>query len=215
MKTLIIPISEIKNHIFDFQPGKEFKTEWCLDLHGFLTRNGLNERLDRINFHIRDYPLMSEKTKTKLYLLSGIWATLIVVIAVVAFNASYANYESNIYSANSQPPDVNSAIAGTSIVEALIAALTFLARYLIDQKSKKLAKNFENNLKFLLTEYNNQDNPTANWRFVWRSVLSHFSVEANASLNGSIKGKAVPQYVEHAEILLEINDALSDLTANT
>ncbi|KAF0550216.1 tetratricopeptide repeat protein 40 [Gigaspora margarita] len=184
MKTLTIPITEIKNGIFDFQPNKQFRAEWwCLDLHGFLSRNGFKERLDKINLHIQEYPLMSEKMKNKLYWISG--------------------------------PDYSAASTGTITVEALIAGLTFLAKYMIDQKADELAKNFEKNLKLLLAEYNNQDNPTANWKFVWRSVLSHISFEVNSISKGSIKGKAVPKYVEQAEIVLEISDALSTLTANT
>ncbi|CAG8731396.1 17190_t:CDS:1, partial [Dentiscutata erythropus] len=212
----------IKSGIFDFNPDKKFKAEWCLDLHGFLTRDGFKERLDKINYHIKDYSLMSEKLKIRLYWFSGILAILVLVIASAAYQNSLSIYYRNSLSSNnlnnldnSQPPSYENAIAITTTVEALIGALTFLAKYLIDQKSKELAKNFEKSLKYLLTEYNNQDNPTANWRFVWRSVLSHFNIEINANSEGNFKGKAVPKFVEHAEIVLEINDALSDLTAHT
>ncbi|KAF0351280.1 tetratricopeptide repeat protein 40 [Gigaspora margarita] len=221
MKTLIIPLAELKGGIFDFNPDKQFIAEWCLDLYGFLTRDGFKERLDKINIHIDNYSLMSEKMKTRLYWLSGILAILVIVIATAVYQASLSNYYMNSFNINnlndlnnSQPPSYENAIAITTTVEALIGALTFFIKYLIDQKSKELAKNFEKNLKSLLTEYNNQDNPTANWRFVWRSVLSHFNIEINANSDGNFKGKAVPKYVEHAEILLEINDALSNVTAH-
>ncbi|CAG8554557.1 27541_t:CDS:1 [Gigaspora margarita] len=220
MKTLTIPITEIKNGIFDFQPNKQFRAEWCLDLHGFLSRNGFKERLDKINLHIQKYPLMSEKMKNKLYWISGIAAILVVVIALTIIITSvpkYPSMSSSNFNSNAsyQGPDYDAATTGTITVEALIAGLTFLAKYKIDQKADELAKNFEKNLKLLLAEYNNQDNPTANWKFVWRSVLSHISFEVNSISKGSIKGKAVPKYVEQAEIVLEISDALSTLTANT
>ncbi|CAG8717945.1 18379_t:CDS:1, partial [Gigaspora rosea] len=218
MKKLIIPLAELKGAIWDFNPDKKFIAEWCLDLYGFLTREEFNKRLDEINLHIEKHSLMSEKVKTRLYWICGILAILIIVIAYAVYQASLSDYYMNSFKIdnlnNFQPPSYKNVIAITTTVESLIGALTYFIKYLIDQKSKEHAKNFENKLKSLLTEYNNQDNPTANWRFVWRSVLSHLNIEISANSDGKFKGKAVPKYVEHAEILLEINDALSNLTAH-
>ncbi|CAG8724530.1 33007_t:CDS:1 [Gigaspora margarita] len=166
---------------------------------------------------------MSEKMKKKLYWIRGILATLVVVIALIIITTSVPKYMISLSTSSSnfnsyasyKSPNYNAATASTVTVEALIASLTFIAKYIIDQKADELAKNFEKNLKILLAEYNNQDNPTANWKFVWQSVLFHLSFEVNTISKGSIKGKAVLKYVEQAEIVLEISDALSTLTADT
>ncbi|CAG8457082.1 3886_t:CDS:2 [Ambispora leptoticha] len=51
------------------------------------------------------------------------------------------------------------------------------------------------------------------------TFYNHRSLQFYRILGGknekSIKGRATPKYAEHAEIALEIHDALSDLTANT
>ncbi|CAG8746021.1 11133_t:CDS:2, partial [Dentiscutata erythropus] len=188
MKTLVIPITEIKK-----------------------------ERLKEINDHIEGYPLMSEKLKTGLYWLSGTMAALVIIIVVSVFYTSVGSAAAASFASSQsyKPFSTTGAAAGSVIVEVLIFGLTYFAKYMIDQKSQELAKNFKNNLKPLLTQYNNKDNPTANWRFVWRKVLSHYSIEGTAGANGNIKGKSVPQFVEQAEIVLELNDALSELTADT
>ncbi|CAG8464402.1 12978_t:CDS:1 [Dentiscutata heterogama] len=202
MKTVILTISEVKRGCCDFTPKKKFKAKWVLDLHGFLPRDKFKERLNEINHHMQGYPLMSEKMKKRLNRLSGMLATLIGVIVLMVFVAGAIS-------------GGGGAMAAAGILEALIVGLTIFANYRIEEKAKELARNFKNNIKLLLDDYNNRDNPTANWRFQWRTELSHYKIDAKVRSQGNITGKMEPKYVEHAEIVLEIHDALSDLTADT
>jgi len=70
-------------------------------------------------------------------------------------------------------------------------------------------------MKPLFDRYNQAENPAVNWKLVWRSIITHYEINATASMTGEVKGEAIPKYAEYAEVVLEINDALSDLTAST
>ncbi|CAJ0763157.1 12955_t:CDS:1, partial [Entrophospora sp. SA101] len=61
MKGHIIPFRQPYS-LFDllFRPKREFKAEWQLDYHGFMTREEFDIRLEDINRHIRHLPLMTE-----------------------------------------------------------------------------------------------------------------------------------------------------------
>ncbi|CAG8832072.1 23936_t:CDS:1, partial [Gigaspora rosea] len=111
----------LKGAICDFNPDKLFIAEWCLDLYGFLTRDEFNKRLDKINIHIENYSLMSEKVKTRLYWICGILAILVIVIATAVYQASISDYYMNNFNINnlnnlnnSQPPSYENAIAITT-----------------------------------------------------------------------------------------------------
>ncbi|CAG8571409.1 44164_t:CDS:2 [Gigaspora margarita] len=85
--------------------------------------------------------------KKKLYWISGILAFLVVIIAVIAFITSVPSYTSMSSSSFNNPQsnqtykvsNYSATAAGTITVEAMIIA----------------------------AEYNNQNNPAANWKFVW------------------------------------------------
>ncbi|CAG8588154.1 11150_t:CDS:2 [Rhizophagus irregularis] len=103
-------------------------------------------------------------------------------------------------------------------IEGINAIAFFVGRYLVNEEAKRRSERFSEAIKKLFDQYNVSDNPTANWKLKWRNVLSHYKVEMNYSLDNNgvkAKGKITPKYAEEAEIELEINDALADVTECT
>ncbi|CAG8606897.1 6725_t:CDS:1 [Paraglomus brasilianum] len=200
MKSVIVPLVEQDVSGCDCcEPAHTFEAEWCLDLYGYLNRKEYAARLREINNYIRNYPLLSTKSKKYLtYAIAGICALIIFVVLIIIFTA--ASYDN---------------LANTGIVTVVLETLLGLAipigRKIVDGMAKRRAEIFTQALQPLLDQYNQQENPTANWKLVWRAVLTHFSI----TMNDDGKGKSVPKYAEHAELVIEINDALSDLTAQT
>ncbi|CAG8511251.1 6992_t:CDS:1 [Ambispora leptoticha] len=201
MKVVIIPLKELDapgcNY---FQPSHAFNAEWCLDLHGFLNRDEFNTRLNEINDYIKKYPLLSEKAKNFLKSVCIGVAVLVGLFFILALRS------------------VDYQVTPSIIVEVCNFIGYWVGKYWIERIAKRRAKEFTAALNSLFARYNikQKENPTANWRLVWRSRLKHFSISMQTSKDGrSIKGRATPKYAEHAEIALEIHDALSDLTANT
>ncbi|CAG8622408.1 1939_t:CDS:1 [Ambispora gerdemannii] len=218
MKTVIIPLTELNPGCDVFQPCHAFDSEWCLDLHGFLSRDEFATRLKEINNYIRAYPLLSERAKTFIKYACIAVAVLIAIITIVSIYAastrapSYSDYSS--YSSKPKSSSNSFAIAGP-IIEGCLGIGYFVARYLIQEMARRRAEKFNNAVNNLFAQYNQQENPTANWNLVWRTAVTHYTIKMKASLNGSVKGEATPVYAEYAEIVLEINDALSDLTSRT
>jgi hypothetical protein len=205
MKVVAIPLTEPEESNV-FNPIFAFKAEWCLDLHGFLNRDQFKTRLDEINTHIEPYPLMPERMKNVLYWLVGACASLIALIATFVGISKWSS---------------SSFVVG-AVFEVVLAVATLVAKYVIELNAKNRAAAFERALNPKLKEYNRTENPTVNWKFTWRPVLDHFDINTTVGvdLQGQtpalkIRGKATPKYLEHAEIVLEIHDALAYLTANT
>ncbi|CAG8471181.1 4565_t:CDS:2 [Racocetra fulgida] len=60
MKTVLIPLyMHTSDTCCDCQPGHSFKADWCLDLHGFLSREEFASRLNQINNHVKGVELMT------------------------------------------------------------------------------------------------------------------------------------------------------------
>ncbi|RIA82275.1 hypothetical protein C1645_835591 [Glomus cerebriforme] len=196
MKIVLTPL--IEENTLDcnyFTPTYFFDTEWCLDLHGYLTRKQLDSRLEEINKIVMENPLLSERAKkSMLYAFVVIFVILIILIIVAALNKVIG-------------------LAGPIVVEVLITIGFFIGRYLVDKVAKIRSDKFFKAINEKFKEFNSNDNPVANWRLVWRKVLTHYKVEMKFTNNG-MKGKSTPKYAEHAEIVLEINDALSGITKN-
>ncbi|CAG8454841.1 941_t:CDS:1 [Ambispora leptoticha] len=203
MKTIIIPLIELKTSCLKcFQSCHAFDAEWCLDLHGFLSRDEFAARLNEINNHIKDIPLLSERTMNIFKNICSVIGSHAILFIIVSFFLS---------------PTHTISFIGPVVVLSTIF-IYILGTYLIDRTAKHRAEKFTASLNSLFTHYNirQKDNPTANWNLVWRRAnLSHYTIKMKASWDGSVKGKATPKYVEYAEIVLEINDALSELTAQT
>ncbi|CAG8587931.1 5078_t:CDS:1 [Ambispora gerdemannii] len=202
MKTVIVALIEEKTTDCDvFNIIHKFDSEWCLDLHGFLNRDEFAARLNEINHFIRQYPLLSERAKTLLKKVCGsLVVSLLIsllVLASISAGKSYKYFLTGV------------------VINACFAFGYYLARMWIENIARRRAERFTNAVNALFAQYNQQENPTANWNLVWRTVVTHYTIKTQASLDGSIKGEVIPVYAEYAEIVLEINDALSDLTART
>ncbi|CAG8615882.1 11269_t:CDS:1 [Paraglomus occultum] len=200
MKSVTVPLVEQQVSCCDCcEPTHAFEAEWCLDLHGYLNRTEFADRLRGINNYIKDYPLLSAKTKTYLtYAIAGLFTLILAVVLIITFAASPGD---NI---------ANTAIV-TIVVEFLLALAIPIGRSIVDAMAKRRAEIFTRALQPVLDQYNRQENPTANWKIVWRAVFTYFSIDVDSKG----KGTATPKYAEHAELVIEINDALSDLTAQT
>ncbi|CAG8721872.1 7399_t:CDS:1, partial [Racocetra fulgida] len=85
---------------------------------------------------------------------------------------------------------------------------------------------FTNLLNNLLTQYNQHENPTANWKFWWVRSYERYAtgLDGRAYGNGHINMLKMGYgfslffaalFADNALIILEINDALSDITKNT
>jgi hypothetical protein len=194
MKTLVIPLVEQDPNCCNcFKNDFMFKEEWCLDLHGFLSRDEFDIRLNEINNYIRNYPLMSENAKKFVILISMM---LIVLVAPISYSSTTAFI----------------------VVELLLASGFIMALYQVNRIASIRVEKFNAALNDLFTRYNLRENPTANWKLRWRSVLTHYNTFTKFGTCCGVsygRGKITPQYAEQIEIVLEINDALSDLTAQT
>ncbi|RIA82276.1 hypothetical protein C1645_743897 [Glomus cerebriforme] len=197
MKIVLTPL--IETNTLDcnyFTPTYFFDTEWCLDLHGYLTRKQLESRLEEINKIVMKNPLLSQRAKKGL--LYG-FVGFFVLLMLIAILGIFTNTVSLI---------------GPSVIQILNIIGFFIGKYLINKAAKYRSEKFSKAINEKFKEFNSNDNPVANWRFVWRNVLTHYKIEMKFTDNGGMKGKSTPKYAEHAEIVLEINDALSGITKN-
>ncbi|RIB26715.1 hypothetical protein C2G38_2064186 [Gigaspora rosea] len=206
MKHVLIPLFlHGTDSCFDCQPGHSFKADWCLDLHGFLSREEFTARLQQINQYVQDIELMTSKTKRLLYQIAFIGAALLSAI----FSIVLKTISLGIF-------------AGFSIS----APLFYIAKYLIEKNAAERAIAFTNRLNELFARYNEKENPTVNWKFWWVMSYNHYAnnLDGRAYGNGHIntlkfrcglRVRLAALFADNALIILEINDALSDLTANT
>ncbi|CAG8558186.1 10686_t:CDS:1 [Paraglomus occultum] len=201
MKFVIIPLTEDDVSGCDcFAPTHSFKANWCLDLYGYLSADEFQKQLKTINDYIKAYPLLSTKSKKILsYIFGGLYGFTLLTLVLITFTASF------------QGSSVSS-LRLACVVLHLLAGIAFLAgRKIADNVAKNRANAFKQAMQPLLDKINLAAYPTANWKLVWRDVLTHYSV--NIESNG--KGKATPKYAEHAELVIEIHDGLSARTAHT
>jgi len=201
MKSVVIPLVEQNVTGCDCSESAHmFEAEWCLDLHGYLNRTEYANRLREINNYIINTPLLSKRSKTYLtYAIAGLCVLILAVVFVIVFTASTIDNRAN------------TAIV-TVVLEGILGLAIPIGRAIVDGMAKRRAEIFTQALRPLLDQYNRRENPTANWKLVWREVLTHYSIQVNSS---GKKGKATPKYAEHAELIIEINDALSNLTSQT
>jgi hypothetical protein len=187
-----------------FNPRFYFETEWCLDMHGYIDREELNFRLQEINRLVAANPLLSERTKKAL--LYGFVVLSIILITFIGLAATILKGDGGNF-------------VTPTVMQALVAIVFYVGKYFINEEAKRRTERFSEAIKRLFDQYNLRDNPTANWKLKWRHVLSHYKVEMNYSFdnnNGAkSKGKITPMYAEEAEIELEINDALAEITECT
>ncbi|CAG8570583.1 2187_t:CDS:1 [Ambispora gerdemannii] len=198
MKIVIITLLEQKIAGCNvFQPSHIFDAEWCLDLHGFRNRQAFEDQLRDINNFITQYPLLSERAKKFIMKTCGGVCLFIALILIITI---YTQASSFIF------PGI--------IIEICLAVGYYVAQRVIENIATRRARIFNTAVKGLFTQYNLRDNPTANWTLVWRTTITHYTINAT-SIDGNIKGEITPKFAEYVEIVLEINDALSDLTAHT
>ncbi|CAG8768504.1 34495_t:CDS:1, partial [Racocetra persica] len=191
----------------DCQPGHSFRADWCIDLHGFLSREEFAARLNQINNHVQGVELMTKKTKDLLYYVASIGATLLSIIFSVIMRSA----------------------TGLPIGFSISGILFFFAKYMIEKNAAERAIAFTNLLNELFAQYNKHENPTANWKFWWVSSYERYvtDLDGRAYGNGHINKEKIKYhgfslsvffanlFADNALIILEINDALSDLTKNT
>ncbi|RGB25301.1 hypothetical protein C1646_771934 [Rhizophagus diaphanus] len=182
-----------------FTPRYYFETEWCLDMHGYLDREELEARIEDINRIVAANPLLSERTKMGLLIVF-----ILLFITLGGFIAKFVVQ--------------NDGYVAPSVIEAINVIAYFVAKYFVNQAAGRRSSQFSKAIKILFDHYNVKDNPTANWKLKWRKVLTHFNVEMDHTSieeNVESKGKITPKYAEEAEIELEINDALAEITECT
>ncbi|CAG8597444.1 7234_t:CDS:1 [Paraglomus occultum] len=199
MKTVIIPLVELNVPGCDCTiSAHRFDAEWCLDLHGYLNREEFAARLREINNYIKQYPLLSSKQKSYLtYVISGMAIFVAFVAFILIFTTEYSS--------------INDITFPAVTIDGILGLLLPIGRKIIDQIAKNRTILFSQALQPVLDHYNRQENPTANWKLVWRVVVTHYSIKIDSHGNGSAK----PVYAEQAELVVEINDALANLTAHT
>ncbi|CAG8511812.1 4802_t:CDS:1 [Cetraspora pellucida] len=206
MKHVLIPlfIHGSDSCSFDCQPGHSFRADWCLDLHGFLSRDEFTARLNQINDHVKSVELMSHKTKYLLYFGASFITTFLSVLISIIMKSA----------------------AGILIAFVISGILYFVAKYMIEKNAAERAIRFTNLLNELFTQYNQHENPTVNWKFWWVTSYERYvsGFDGRAFGNGHVNklefscGLSLifaALFAENALIILEINDALSDLTKNT
>jgi len=193
MKGHIIPFRQPYS-LFDllFRPKREFKAEWQLDYHGFMTREEFDIRLEDINKHIRHLPLMTEVVRKIL--------SYVVLICAIGLT---------IYMLRLGPG------AGTLFGLFFFFVSYFGGLYLVDHLAEQRAAQFTSALKALFVTYNNVDNPTANWRVLWVAEVSGWKTKTTSNGYGGSTSRTKPKFAEYVMIVLDISDALSDLTSNT
>ncbi|RGB23205.1 hypothetical protein C1646_748269 [Rhizophagus diaphanus] len=169
-------------------------------MHGYLDRDELDIRLEEINRVVTENPLLSERAKQGL-LYAFVAITFLFLLFIIAFARLFGGFIAPV------------------VVEAINAVAFFVGKYLINEEAKRRSERFSEAISKLFDQYNVNDNPTANWKLKWRNVLSHYKVEMNYSFDNNngvkAKGKITPKYAEEAEIELEINDALAEVTECT
>ncbi|KAF0534171.1 absent in melanoma 1-like protein [Gigaspora margarita] len=191
---------------FDCQPGHSFKADWCLDLHGFISREEFGARLQQINQYVQDIELMTVKTKRLLYQIALFGAVLLCIIIEIILR---------------KPPGI-----GVFLGLLISFVLFYIAKYMIEKNAAERAIAFTNRLNELFARYNEKENPTVNWKFWWVTSYNHYvnNLDGRAYGNGHVNTlkfrcglsvKLAALFADNALIILEINDALSDLTANT
>ncbi|CAG8728353.1 10674_t:CDS:1, partial [Dentiscutata heterogama] len=150
---------------FDCQPGHSFKSDWCLDLHGFLSRDELAGRLEQINQYVQDIELMSVKTKRLLYYIASIGALLLSLIFILMMRG-----------------------IGLAVSFSIYTPLYFIAKYMIEKNACERAIAFTNRLNELFARYNEKENPTVNWKFWWVSSYNNYAnnLDGRAYGNGHI-----------------------------
>ncbi|CAG8800878.1 5427_t:CDS:1, partial [Racocetra persica] len=188
----------------DCQPGHSFRADWCLDLHGFLSREEFAARLEQINNHVQDIELMTHKTKKLLYYIAIIGAGLLSLI----FTFIMRN------------------LIGIPVGTGISGFLTTFGKYLIEKNAAERAIAFTNRLNELFAQYNKHENPTVNWKFWWVNSYERYVTDLDGRAYGNghlnklrmkygLRVKFAALFAENALIILEINDALSDLTKDT
>ncbi|CAG8689425.1 13404_t:CDS:1 [Acaulospora morrowiae] len=201
MKVITIPVVEEPfsfSKFNYFNPKSLFDADWCLDLHGFLTRDEFDAKLKEINFAIRNVPLLSKRIKTYSDWSYGL--TTVLMSAIIIGTYSTRSYSGSI---------------GSFVFEIFMSIGYIVIKIIVSEVRERRAKQFTVVLNQLFEQYNAQDNPTANWKLAWRSVITHYDIKMKATSEGDINGKATPKYASQAEIVLEISDALSSLMSKT
>ncbi|CAG8569666.1 8806_t:CDS:1 [Acaulospora morrowiae] len=202
MKPLVIPVVEEKfslEKLNYFNPKSIFDADWSLDLHGYLTRDEFDTRLAEINHAIRNVPLLSKRIRTFTDWSYGITTSVMTFI-----------FLGGLFTGGFRTGPI------VSFVLEVLFSLGYIAiRLLVTKLTERRAKEFTDALNVLFKQYNYQDNPTANWKLAWRPVISHINIKMKSTSIGNVGGKATPKYASQAEIILEISDSLSDLTAKT
>ncbi|CAG8543237.1 1785_t:CDS:2 [Cetraspora pellucida] len=205
MKTVLIPLFvHGSDSCCDCQPGHSFRADWCLDLHGFLSPEEFATRLQQINAHVQSVELMTQKTKKLLYYLGSIGAFLLSTIIYVIMQSA----------------------GGVPIGFGISGILFVFVKYMIEKNAAERAIAFTNLLNGLFAQYNKHEHPTVNWKFWWvRSYENYITgLDGKAYGNGHMNNlrlsfglsvKFAALFADNALIILEINDALSDLTKHT
>jgi hypothetical protein len=140
MKIVTIPLVErAPTKCNCFQGEYVFKKEWCLDLHGFLSRNEFAVRLSEINNYIRNVPISSKRTERCVISASMTAFALAALIAISFPEACIA-------------------------VESLFFLGFLMALYQINRIARNRANNFNATLDDLFAQLNSRENPTANWK---------------------------------------------------
>ncbi|CAG8783168.1 19410_t:CDS:1 [Cetraspora pellucida] len=205
MKKVLIPLFlDGSDTCCDCQPGHSFKADWCLDLHGFLSPEEFATRLQQINAHVQSVELMTHKTKKLLYYVASVGVFLL----------------SAIFSA------IMRSITGVPVGFSISGILFVFVKYMIEKNAAERAIAFTNLLNQLFAQYNKHENPTVNWKFWWVHSYEQYvtGLDGKAYGNGhmnklklkfGLSVKFAALFAENALIILEINDALSDLTKST
>ncbi|CAG8447626.1 6929_t:CDS:1, partial [Cetraspora pellucida] len=202
MKVVLIPLfTQAPN---GNSAGRSFKADWCLDLHGFLSREEFATRLDQINNHFKGVNIANENIKSIFYLLA-----MISTSSVAFFSTQFFGVIGFFAGINSW------------------FVVCFLVKYIIELIALARARKFSKRLNELFARYNENDNPIANWKF-WMVTSYGMYVSGrdgraygNGCLNVLKLGPGIlfaPLFTDSALIILEINDALSghsDLTTKT
>ncbi|CAG8580813.1 14904_t:CDS:1 [Gigaspora margarita] len=204
MKRVLIPLFlHLSASCCNCQPGQSFRADWCLDLHGYLSQEEFAARLDQINNHVKGVELMTRKTKKLLYSISSVTTVLLTLILYIFVP-----------------------VFGGPIGFILSSFGYFIAKYMIEKNAAARAIRLTNLLNDLFARYNEKENPTVNWKFWWVTSYNNYvnDLDGRAFGNGHInvltlgyciRLSLAALFTDNALIILEINDALSDRTANT
>jgi hypothetical protein len=214
MKSHLITFEE-PNSIFSliFKPNHSFKTEWCIDYHGYLTVSQLEDRINRINEHIKEYTIISELVADIMKWLIGIFAA-VIAIAVTSAGTSGGSGIGGLGKRGLL--DVFDLLGvfgkGIGIGGFLYLILYKIGKFILEKFAEDRLNKFKEGMEeFFRNGYNKQDYPMAYWRVELTPVLSKYKLEMTSMSSGSAK----PKYVEQIKLYLDINDALSDLTSDT